>query len=64
MVDSKGNIITTGNIGYPTYFSIPGLEVHHGRTLKDIKKDINKVVSEKAFDSMDEIHDKCFSYDA
>lgn len=51
---ATGQILSSCELGYPSCYGIPGLEVHLGRSFKDIQKEIPKVVSEKEFDQYDD----------
>jgi|LauGreDrversion4_2_1035121.scaffolds.fasta_scaffold1651841_1 hypothetical protein len=49
-IDSEGQVVAQCDIGYPSTYGIPGLEVHLGRPLEYVKKELHKLVSEKEFD--------------
>ena len=54
-VDSRtGEILTECELGYPSCYGIPGLEVHLGRSFEEVKKQIPKIVSEREFDQYDD----------
>lgn len=53
-VDSQGQVVASCELGYPSCYSIPGIEVHLGRKFEEVKNDIPKIVSEKEFDSFDD----------
>jgi len=46
--------MTTCNLGYPSVYGIPGLEMHLGRPYSEVEKDLPRLVSEKEFDKVDE----------
>ena len=54
VVDSQGQVLNTNDIGYPSYYAIPGLEVYFGKSLEDVKKELPKLVSEKPFDNIED----------
>jgi len=59
-VDSKtGEVLTSCELGYPSCYGIPGLEVHLGRSFEEVKKQIASIVSEREFDPYD---DKTFYF--
>lgn len=53
-VDAEGSVLASCDLGYPSTYGIPGLEVHLGRHIEEVKKELPKLVSEKEFDILDD----------
>jgi hypothetical protein len=53
-VDAEGTVVSTCELGYPSSYGVPGIEVHLGRGVEEVKKELPRVVSEKEFDVLDD----------
>jgi hypothetical protein len=47
-------VLTKCELGYPSCYGIPGMEVHLGRPFSEVKKQISAIVSEREFDEYDD----------